>query len=117
MKKINANSFSMYMTTVAVMAVILIIIVIFCVVACWFFNSDSGSASVNDSAYYRSICNLRCIYRNVDVGFNDESNASIYVDTNTGVLYLAGYGSYRSYMSPLYNADGTLKIWKGEITE
>ena len=33
-------------------------------------------------------------------------------DKNTGVMYLCKYGQSSSFMTPIYNADGTLKLYE-----
>ncbi len=57
----------------------------------------------------RKICNFKKIYSNVDVGINARDD--IYVDTTTGVIYFRTYNI--DGFTPLYNADGSLKIWDG----
>lgn len=46
----------------------------------------------------------------------DMGNGIAYIirDTNTNVLYLAVYGYHSAIMSPIYNADGTVKLYEGE---
>jgi len=70
----------------------------------------SGCSSKGDSAddiEARKICNFKKIYNDVDVGINRKDD--IFVDTTTGVIY------FRTWQidgfTPLYNADGSLKIW------
>jgi hypothetical protein len=43
-------------------------------------------------------------------------SASIYIAyaKDTHVKYLIGVGAKKSMITPLYNADGTLQIYKGE---
>ena len=57
----------------------------------------------------RKICNFKRVYANVDVGINAKDD--IYVDTTTGVIYFRTYNI--EGFTPLYNADGSLKIWDG----
>ena len=57
----------------------------------------------------RKICNFKKVYEDVDVGINEKDD--IYVDTTTGVLYFRTWGV--DGFTPLYNADGSLKIWDG----
>ena len=38
--------------------------------------------------------------------------AYIIRDTNTNVLYLAIYGYKSAVMTPIYNSDGTLKLYE-----
>lgn len=74
----------------------------------------SGCSSKGDSAddiEARKICNFKKIYENVDVGIYH--NDDIYVDKLTGVLYLRTCLKGCDGFTPLYNADGTLKIWDG----
>lgn len=44
----------------------------------------------------------------------DDGIAYIIRDTNTNVLYLVVYGYKSAVMSPIYNSDGTLKLYEGE---
>ena len=57
----------------------------------------------------RKICNFKKVYGDVDVGINRKDD--IYVDTTTGVIYFRTWGI--DGFTPLYNADGTLKICDG----
>ena len=38
---------------------------------------------------------------------------SLWYDTETGVVYMCTYGLNTNSFTPLYNADGSLKIWDG----
>lgn len=38
---------------------------------------------------------------------------SLWYDTETGVIYMCTYGLNTNSFTPLYNADGSLKIWDG----
>ena len=72
----------------------------------------SGCSSKGDSAddiEARKICNFKKVYENVDVGINRRDD--IYVDTTTGVIYFRTWQI--DVFTPLYNADGSLKIWDG----
>lgn len=74
----------------------------------------SGCSSKGDSAddiEARKICNFKKIYSNINVGIYSVDD--IYVDELTGVLYLRTCGFNCNGFTPLYNADGTLKIWDG----
>lgn len=44
----------------------------------------------------------------------DNGVAYIIRDTNTNVLYLVVYGYASAVMSPIYNSDGTVKLYEGE---
>jgi len=71
-------------------------------------SSKGGSA---DDIEARKICNFKKIYSKVDFGVGKSD--SIYVDELTGVIYVAIHPNLRhgNGFAPLYNADGTLKIW------
>lgn len=75
----------------------------------------SGCSSKGDSAddiKAREICNFKRIYNKVNFGVTDWD--CMYVDTLTGVIYVAIRPDYYGGgFTPLYNADGTLKIWDG----
>lgn len=75
----------------------------------------SGCSSKGDSAddiEARKICNFKKIYNKVNVGVSQID--TIFVDELTGVIYvLIRPDPYRAGFTPLYNADGTLKIWDG----
>ena len=40
--------------------------------------------------------------------------AYIIRDTNTNILYLVVYGYKSAVMSPIYNSDGTVKLYEGK---
>ena len=69
--------------------------------------SERGNSANDIEA--RKICNFKKVYADVDVGINAKDD--IYVDTTTGVIY------FRTWkiegFTPLYNTDGSLKIWDG----
>lgn len=69
--------------------------------------SEKGSSANDIEA--RKICNFKKVYADVDVGINAKDD--IYVDTTTGVIYFRTYNI--EGFTPLYNADGSLKIWDG----
>lgn len=74
----------------------------------------SGCSSKGDSAddiEARKICNFKRIYSKVDFGIGNYD--SIYVDELTGVIYVAIHPTinWGNGFAPLYNADGTLKVW------
>ena len=75
----------------------------------------SGCSSKGDSAddiEARKICNFKRIYNNVNFGVLQHD--AIFVDELTGVIYVAIRPYYYGGgFTPLYNADGTLKIWDG----
>lgn len=39
---------------------------------------------------------------------------ALYYDTTTGVIYMLTYGLNVNSWTPLFNADGTLKVWQEE---
>jgi hypothetical protein len=49
---------------------------------------------------------LTIVYENVNY------NIEVMYDKNTGVMYLCKYGQSSSFMTPIYNADGTLKLYE-----
>ena len=72
----------------------------------------SGCCQKGDSANdieARKICNFKKVYENVNVGISLSDD--IYVDTTTGVIYFRTW--WVDGFTPLYNADGSLKIWDG----
>lgn len=71
-----------------------------------------SGCSKGNSAEARRICNFRKLYGDVDVGVG-AIPSDIYVDTLTGILYVSVCGHLISGFSPIYNTDGTLKIWEG----
>jgi len=87
------------------LALLLLLTIIFSLVGCSNKNSP-------DSIEARRICNFKKIYADVDVGIRDADD--IFVDLTTGVIYFRTYGDRLSGFTPLYNADGSLKIWKGD---
>lgn len=87
--------------------IILTIIMVIGLTGCVVTNSAASVEARNN------ICRFVKIYPNVDVGV--ASRDDIYVDATTGVIYFRQWGN--GGFSPLYNADGSLKIWKGVIQE
>ena len=57
-----------------------------------------------------SVVNFVLIKENVKVGDMDAYRHNLYYDSITGVIYMETYGVYVCSVTPLYNADGTLKI-------
>lgn len=88
------------------LALLLLLTIIFSLVGC------SSNKNNPDSIEARKICNFKKIYADVDVGIRDADD--IFVDLTTGVIYFRTYGNWFSGFTPLYNADGSLKIWKGD---
>lgn len=43
---------------------------------------------------------------------NLSQQTEVMYDKNTGVMYLCKYGQSSSFMTPIYNADGTLKLYE-----
>lgn len=92
------------------------IFILFTIIALVFCFSGCSSISNRHEVYSieaRKICNFVKLYPDVDVGigFRDD----IFVDKTTGVLYIRLYDI--DGFAPIYNADGSLKIWKGDIPE
>lgn len=89
---------------------LLIILAIIMVIGLTGCEATNPAASVEAR---NNICRFVKIYPNVDVGV--ASTDDIYVDATTRVIYFRQWGN--GGFSPLYNADGSLKIWKGVIPE
>lgn len=87
--------------------IVLMITMVIGLTGCLEKNSTASVEARNN------ICRFVKIYKNVDVGV--ASTDDIYVDATTGVIYFRQWGN--GGFSPLYNADGSLKIWKGVIPE
>ena len=60
------------------------------------------------------ICNFSMLGRLPDFG---GYHHAVYYDTTTGVIYMLTYGLYVHTWVPLFNADGTLKVWPEKPTE
>lgn len=43
---------------------------------------------------------------------NLSQQTEVMYDKNTGIMYFHRYGRYDSFMTPIYNADGTLKLYE-----
>lgn len=81
---------------------IIIIIVAFILAGC----DSTSEEGVSKDYYAKQLVNFEIVYKNVNVGLRDGDK--IVVDLNTGVMYY----QYNDYgLCPIYNADGTLKIW------
>ena len=79
----------------------------------------TGCASDNEIGYGDSAAdNAKVIhskYFDAEI-VQDMGNGIAYIirDTNTNVLYLVVYGYSSALMSPIYNSDGTVKLYEGE---
>lgn len=88
------------------------LIILLLINLCIIFTSCSSDDV--DSIAAREICNFVRIFKNVYVGF--ETSVDIFVDINSGVIYIyIRTDQYR--ICPIYNTDGSLKIWRGEMPE
>ena len=58
---------------------------------------------------------IRSKYFDAEI-IQDMGNGVAYIvrDTNTNVLYLVVYGYNSAVMSPIYNSDGTVKLYEGK---
>lgn len=72
-------------------------------------NNENCSAEASD---YLDLVKIEDLYENAPKRRN---SANIYYDRNTKVMYF-GYYSNSDYgwMCPIYNADGSLKLYDGE---
>ncbi len=53
-------------------------------------------------------------YFNLVVIYEDSSSTEIAYDKNTGVMYYIKSNFYAYGITPIYNADGSLKLYEGE---
>ena len=53
-------------------------------------------------------------YFNLVVIYEDSSSTKIAYDKNTGVMYYIKSNFYAYGITPIYNADGSLKLYEGE---
>ena len=53
-------------------------------------------------------------YFNLVVIYKDSSSTEIAYDKNTGVMYYIKSNFYAYGITPIYNADGSLKLYEGE---
>lgn len=52
-------------------------------------------------------------YIDLTTVYEDASHGTeVMYDKNTGVMYLYKYGQNSSFITPIYNADGTLKLYE-----
>lgn len=86
---------------------IFVFIVIAIVVAIALSGCSSGDKHSQDSLH--ELCNLEKIGNLPNYG---GYHNSLYYDTTTGVIYMLTYGINVSSWTPLFNADGTLKVWE-----
>lgn len=87
-----------------------LLIILLIISTCVIFTACRESSP--DSIEARKFCNFKKLFANIDVGLGDEDD--IFVDVNTNVMYVR---DWHNGLSPIYNADGRLKLWKGEIPE
>ena len=86
-------------------------IIAFCSIFCM--------ASCSDEPNYNSIAaqNVKLIHSQYfDTEVIEKIGDTVYIirDKNTNILYLVVGGYYSTAMTPIYNEDGTLKIYKGD---
>ncbi len=58
----------------------------------------------------RSVIDFVLIKKDVNAGDMNNCRHNLYYDSTTGVIYMETGGLYAYDITPLYNADGTLKI-------
>ena len=75
------------------------------------FITSENTLNTNDIAA-RKICNFKTLYRNVKLG-NYLNWTDILVDEHTRIIYI--YDINKGGLSPLYESDGSLKKWKGNL--
>ena len=75
------------------------------------YNSNNESYSTEASEYL-DLVKIEGLYENAP---RSRNSANIYYDRNTKVMYF-GYYSNSDYgwMCPIYNADGSLRLYDGE---
>lgn len=76
------------------------------------FLTGCARSNVSPDFIDTSAVNFVLIKENVNVGDMNSYHHSLYYDSTTGVIYMVTYGTYVYSVTPLYNADGTLKIWE-----
>lgn len=71
----------------------------------------SGCSSGNDFDRDRlnELCNFSKLGNISDCG---GYHRSLYYDTTTGVIYMLTYGLNVNSWTPIFNSDGTLKVWQ-----
>ena len=80
-----------------------IILIIACMICTNVLTSCNTNYNKTNISTYFDCCRIKC------EGFKDEN---IFYDKNTGVMY---YSNYRKGgITPIYNADGTLKLYVEE---
>jgi len=91
---------------------ILVVICMFGLIACGY--TDSNDSSGNDSNLYNIDKVIESPNSNlVDFELVDNNfSAAILVDKNTNVMYYWFTRSGASGITPIYNADGTLKLYE-----
>ena len=94
------------MTVKRVFMFVLLIVLIVCLSSCSKLGDSADDISINE----HEICDFAKICE-TDYKFGNHS--SLWYDKTTGGVYLLIYGTYMSSFTPVFNADGTLKIWDG----
>lgn len=75
------------------------------------YNSNNENYSAEVSKYL-DLVKIEGLYKN---NTGRHNGANIYYDRNTKVMYFGYYSnSDYSWMCPIYNADGSLKLYDGE---
>lgn len=71
--------------------------------------SGCSSAEKYNQNHLREICNFSRLGDLPDIG---DFHHALYYDTTTGVIYMLTYGLNVNSWTPLFNADGTPKVWQ-----
>lgn len=69
---------------------------------------SKGDSADDISIEHRQICDFIKI---CDTDYRFGNNSSFWCDKTNGVIYLMISGTYVNSFTPVFNADGTLKIW------
>lgn len=89
-----------------------------CVIILGLFTMRKDTNSVNELLSYlicaKNVDKENNEYFDLVVIYEDSSSTKIAYDKNTGVMYYIKSNFYAYGITPIYNADGSLKLYEGE---
>lgn len=86
-----------------ILAVALVLTLCFGMTGC-----TKGDIEPESSCLANKYIDLVTIYK------NDDSRTKVLYDKNTKVMYFVQWSNYQFGITPIYNSDGTVKLYDGE---
>lgn len=90
---------------------LVLLIILMAIMLCSCSSSSYKEANTNPDNYFSK--DYFTIIKSWDGGIDYPTEYIVYAN-DTGVMYYVFLGGHNGGITPLYNADGTLQIYKGE---